>query len=217
MSRDLDIPSPEESADACLSCGVPAAYGRRAGVGVVCTGCWETALSEATTRLRDRVHGQLENLHPVAKQVVAQAVEAALPDPEDRLRVWFELGIRSLIPNGQAGRRTLRLLALVHELRRAGVTLSLRGSPTHGACGQCLNTRELRGRRKGNPLCADCWSTLPDLLRPCIRCDDIEYRSNPGRTPATGPKPRGSMAPPTAQRRLPHWGFGALHCHWDVW
>ena len=181
MSRDLDIPPPEESADACLSCGVPAADGRTVGVGVVCPGCWESVLPEATTRLRDRVHGQLENLHPVSKQVVVQAVGAALPDPEDRLRVWFELGIRSLIPNGQAGRRTLRLLALVHELRRAGVTLSLRGSPIHGVCGQCLNTRELRGRRKGIPLCADCWSTFPAVLRPCIRCDDVDYRSSPGR------------------------------------
>lgn len=92
-----------------------------------------------------------------------------------------ELGIRGLIPNGQSGRRTLRLLALVQELRRAGVSLSLRGSPTHGVCGQCLNTRELRGRRKGIPQCADCWLTLPPLLRPCSRCDDMDYGSSPGR------------------------------------
>ncbi|MCT9627386.1 hypothetical protein HWD94_20030 [Pseudarthrobacter equi] len=56
-------------------------------------------------------------------------MEAALPDPEDRLRVWFELDTRGLIPDGQTGRRTLKLLALVHQLRRAGVSLSLRGSP----------------------------------------------------------------------------------------
>lgn len=181
MPRDPEVSPPLNAADACLACGVPAAGGRTVGVGVVCPGCWKSALPEATTRLRDRVHGQLENLHPVSNQVVAQAVEAALPDLGDRLRVWFELGSRSLLPNGQAGRRTPRLLALVHELRLAGVTLSLRGSPLHGVCGQCLNTRELRGRRKGTPLCTDCWSTFPALLRPCIRCDDLDYRSSPGR------------------------------------
>jgi integrase len=147
----------------------------------VCPGCWKIALPAATTRLCHRVQGLLEDLHPVSAPVVAQAVEAALPDPEDRLRVWFELDIRGLIPEGQTGRRSLRLLALVHQLRRAGVSLSLRGSPVHGACGQCGSTRELRGRRKGIALCGDCWSTLPPLLRPCSRCDDVDYRSAPGR------------------------------------
>jgi integrase len=182
MPGEPEVPSPEETTtNACLACGKPAGGGHATGVGVVCPSCWELALPEATTRLCDRVHDLLENLHPVSTHVVAQVVEAALPDPEDRLRVWFELGIRGLIPNGQSGRRTLRLLALVQVLRRAGVSLSLRGSPTHGVCGQCLNTRELRGRRKGIPLCGNCWSTLPSLLRPCTRCDDVDYRSSPGR------------------------------------
>jgi integrase len=181
MSWDPEVPSPRERADACLACGVPAGGGHSAGVGVVCAGCWEFALPAATTRLCERVHGLLENLHPVSTHVVAQAVDAALPNPEDRLRVWFELGIRSLIPNGQTGRRSLKLLALVHQLRRAGVSLSLHGSPAHGVCGHCLNTRELRGRRKGLPLCGDCWSTLPPLLRPCSRCDDVDYWCRPSR------------------------------------
>jgi integrase len=181
MPRDLDVPSPGERADACLACGMPADGERATGVGVVCPGCWEIALPAATTRLCDRVHGLLEELHPVSAPVVAQAVDAALPDPEDRLRVWFELGRRSLIPNARSGRRSLKLLALVQELRRAGVSLSLRGSPIHGVCGQCLNTRELRGRRKGIPLCGDCWSALAPLLRPCSRCDDVDYRSRPSR------------------------------------
>lgn len=182
MSWDPEVRSPREVVDACLACGVSAAGGgHAAGVGVVCPGCWEFALPAATTRLCDRVQGLLEDLHPVSPPVVARAVETALPDTEDRLRVWFELGSRSLVPDGQTGRRTLKLLALVQELRRAGVSLSLRGSPIHGACGQCLNTRGLRGRRKGIPLCGDCWSTLPPLLRPCSRCDDVDYRSSPGR------------------------------------
>lgn len=182
MFRDTEVPSPRETADACLACGVSAGGGVRcAGVGVVCTDCWEVALLEATTRLCDRVQAVLGDLHPVSPLVVARAVAAALPNREDRLRVWFELGIRSLIPNGQPGRRSLMLLALVQELRRAGVPLSLRGSPTHGACGQCLNTRELRGRRKGIPLCGECWSMLQPLLRPCSRCDDVDYSSSGSR------------------------------------
>lgn len=135
----------------------------------------------ATTRLCDRVHDLLRDLHQVSPLVVARAVAAALPDSEDRLRVWFELGIRSLVPNSQSGRRTLKLLALVQELRRAGVPLSLRGSSTHGVCGKCLNMRGLRGRRRGIPLCGDCWSRLPPLLRPCSRCDDVDYGSSPSR------------------------------------
>lgn len=182
MFRDLEVPSPRETADACLACGVSAGGVHCAGVGVVCTACWEAALPEATTRLCDRVQDLLEDLHPVSPLLVARAVAAALSNPEDRLHVWFELSIRSLIPNGQSGRRTLRLLALVQELRRTGVPLSLRGSPTHGACGQCLNTRELRGRRKGIPLCGECWSTLQPLLRPCSRCDDVDYQSRPSRS-----------------------------------
>jgi hypothetical protein len=143
---------PQDTADACLICGVPTSGGHAAGAGVVCAGCWESALPAATTRLCDRVQGLLEDLHPVSPEVVARAVEAALPDPEDRLRVWFELGLRSLIPNGQSGRRSLKLLALVHQFRRAGVTLSLSGSPTHGACGQCLNTRAPRPTKGRAPV-----------------------------------------------------------------
>lgn len=182
MSWDLEVPSPRETADACLACGVSAGGVHCAGVGVVCTGCWHAALPEATTRLCDRVKALLEDLHPVSPLLVARAVAAALPDREDRLRVWFELGIRSLVPNGQSGRRTLRLLALVQELRRAGVPLSLRGPTTHGICGQCLKRRELRGRRKGISLCGECWATLQPLLRPCSRCDDVDYWSSPGRS-----------------------------------
>lgn len=89
MSRDLDVPSPREKADACLACRMPADGEHATGVGIVCPDCWEIALPAATTRLCDRVHGLLENLHPVSTHVVAQAVEAALPDPEDRLRVWL--------------------------------------------------------------------------------------------------------------------------------
>lgn len=181
MSWNPEVPPPRETVESCLACGVSADGGHAVGVGVVCAGCWESALPEATKRLCDRVQGMLEILHPVSAPVVEQAVDAALPDAEDRLRVWFELGIRGLIPNAQTGRRSLRLLALVHQLRRAGVSLSLRGSPIHGACGQCDSTRELRGRRKGIPLCGDCWSTLPPLLRPCSRCDDVDYQSAPGR------------------------------------
>ena len=181
MSADPALLISRERADACLACGVPADGGHFAGVGVVCAGCWELALPAATPRLCDRVQGLLEDLHPVSAPVVAQAVEVALPDAEDRLRVWFELGVRSLVPNGQSGRRTLKLLALVNALRRAGVTLSLHGSPIHGVCGQCLNTRQLRGRRERIPLCGDCWSTLPPLLRSCSRCDDVDYRIAPGR------------------------------------
>lgn len=181
MPPDPEVPSPQDTADACLTCGVPAGGGHAAGSGVLCAGCWKSALPGATTELCDRVHGLLEDLHPVCPPVVARAVEAALPDPEDRLRVWFELGIRSLVPDGQSGRRSLKLLALVNELRRSGVSLSLSGSPVHGVCGQCLNTRELLGRRKGVPLCGDCWSRLPPLLRPCSRCDDVDYRSRPSR------------------------------------
>ncbi|WP_247046240.1 hypothetical protein [Arthrobacter rhizosphaerae] len=179
MPSDLEVPT-HKTADACLACGVSAAGGHAARVGVVCAGCWESALPTASTMLCDRVHDLLEDLHPVSPLVVARAVAAALPDPEDRLRVWFELAIRSLVPDGQAGRRSLKLLALVQELRRAGVSLSLRGSSTHGLCGKCLNTRELRGRRKGISVCGECWPTLPPLLRPCSRCDDVDYQS-PGR------------------------------------
>lgn len=89
----------------------------------------------ATTRLCDRVQVLLEDLHPVSPVVITRAVAAALPDPDDRLRVWFELGIHGLVPNNQSGRRSLKLLALVQELRRAGVQLFLRGSPTMGSAG----------------------------------------------------------------------------------
>lgn len=173
--------SRQEAAVACLACGVPSRARTVAGVGAVCARCWAIALPTATTRLCERLQDLLEDLHPVSPLLIARAVATALPDPEDRMRVWVELGIHSLIPNGQSGRRSLKLLALVQELRRAGVPLSLRGSTTRGLCGQCWKTRELRGRRKGIALCADCWSTLPPLRRPCSRSDDVDYRSSPGR------------------------------------
>lgn len=178
MRREPEIPSFLEAAEACIVCKQPASRRHAAGIGAVCTGCWEVALPTATTRLCDRVQGLLADLHPASPMVVARAVAEALPETEDRLWVWFELGSRNLVPDGQAGRRTLKLLALVHELRRAGVSLPLRGSPTKGVCGQCLKTRELRGRRKGMALCGDCWSTLAPLIRPCSRCDDVDYQSS---------------------------------------
>lgn len=131
----LGTPSPQEAVDTCLACGAPTRGGHATEAGVVCTGCWETSLPTATTRLCDRVQVLLEDLHPVSPVVITRAVAAALPDPDDRLRVWFELGIHGLVPNNQSGRRSLKLLALVQELRRAGVQLFLRGSPTMGSAG----------------------------------------------------------------------------------
>lgn len=178
MLREPEMPSPLGAGEVCLACRGPARHGRLAGIGVVCSGCWKGALPTATTRLCDRVLNLLADLHPASPMVVSRAVAEAFPEPEDRLEVWFELGSRNLIPDGRSGRRTLKLLALVHELRRAGVPLPLRGSPTKGVCGHCRKARQLRGRRNGIPLCGKCWSALPPLLRPCARCDDVDYQNS---------------------------------------
>lgn len=125
--------------------------------------------------------------------IVSRAVASALPDPEDRLRVWFELGVRGLGPRRSSGKRSELLLSLTNELRDLGVPQSVTGQRRwpgtlggQGVCSLCGKTRHLTGRIEEALFCAGCWRTHPMVVSPCARCGVADYLSRAGLCPGCG-------------------------------
>ena len=172
-------------ADACcLECGGDPEGGQLVVEGSVCPLCWELLVRTATTRLCDRVQDLSRAVTAVHSMVVSRAVASALPNREDRLRVWFELAARGLGPSRSSGRRSKLLLALIAELRDLGVPQSITGQRhlpgavgANGDCDLCGKSRQLNGRWNGELLCANCWRKHPQAVRPCTRCGGLEYLS----------------------------------------
>lgn len=170
------------AAQLCLECGGFAIPGEAVASGHICLTCWQLLLRTATSQLCDRIIELADmgrNLHPIS---VSRVVATVLPDRADRLRVALELRVRGLAPCRASGKRSPELLALVEELREDGLPPSVVGrrrnqgaTGTSGICASCGKERFMAGRIDGSTLCSVCWRADERVVKPCLRCDEIDY------------------------------------------
>lgn len=167
----------------CLECQTITSTGALVLDRVVCQDCWDVLLRTATSRLSDRVLELLGTDHRIHPMEASRMVAAALPSTGDRLRVLIELRGRGLTPQRSSGKRSPELLALIGELRAGGLPDKLLGqgprpaTGLEGGCAHCGRDRPVAGRLDGNALCARCWRSHPEVLKPCIRCGQKHYLS----------------------------------------
>jgi integrase len=166
----------------CLECGGYADSGEPVTGGFVCEGCWQVHLRTATSHLCDRITERIDPQYRIDPVSVSRIVASALPDRADRLRVWFELSIRGLGPNRASGKRSPHLIALVDELRDSGLPQKMIGqrhlpgsAGSRGICAQCGKERQYTGRIGGALLCSGCWRSHEQVLKACVRCEQIDY------------------------------------------
>lgn len=166
----------------CLECGGHPVPGETVVGGAVCQGCWQLLLRTATSRVCDRVMERIDRRYRIDPVTVSRVVATALPDRTDRLRVWFELDARGLVPCRASGKRSPQLLAIAAELRRngmLGIHVGQRRNPGavggHGVCGQCGKDGNVAGRIAGISHCASCWRKHESVVKPCVRCGATDY------------------------------------------